>query len=343
MSLDLQVGVPLRALNTFGVDVETMMMAQIDAIGDLPELFTAIDEIGLSWLPLGEGSNVLFVDDYDGIVVRAHLKGIDWQGDNDGVARVRVGAAENWHHFVEWTLDNGMRGLENLALIPGSVGAAPVQNIGAYGVELERFVAVVEAYDTRARKLVRLAPDDCGFGYRDSRFKREHERWLIAAVEFNLPRNAETITHYAGLHEEITAQGADPADPHAVFDAVCALRRRKLLDPAQVGNAGSFFKNPVVPELQWAQLRDQYPDLPHWPQDGGERVKLSAAWLIEQAGLKGHRNGTAGVSDRHALVLVNHGGASGKELWSLAQQVRSTVEARFGVRLEPEPRIIAAG
>lgn len=342
MTLDLQVGVPLRALNTFGVDVETMMMAQIDAIEDLPELFTAIDEIGLSWLPLGEGSNVLFVEDYDGIVVRANLKGTDWQGDHDGLARVRVGAAENWHRLVEWTLDNGMRGLENLALIPGSVGAAPVQNIGAYGVELDRFIAFVEAYDTRERRLVRLPAPECGFGYRESRFKREPERWLVAAVEFDLPRDAPTVTAYAGVREEIAAQGTDGTDPRAVFDAICALRRRKLPDPAQIGNAGSFFKNPVVPGLQYAQLRDAFPDLPAWPQDGGDQVKLSAAWLIEQAGMKGHRLGDAGISERHALVVVNHGRASGRELWALAQQVRNAVEARFGVRLEPEPRVIAA-
>lgn len=344
MSLDLQVGVPLRTLNTFGVDVETMMMAQIDAIDDLPELFAAISEMGLSWLPLGEGSNVLFVDDYDGIVVRANLKGIDWLGDSNGMARLRVGAAENWHNLVGWTLDNGMRGLENLALIPGSVGAAPVQNIGAYGVELDRYIAAVEAYDTRERKSVRLLPDECGFGYRDSRFKREAERWLVAAVEFDLPRQADTITGYAGVAAEIAAQGADPSDPRAVFDAVCALRRRKLPDPAQIGNAGSFFKNPVVPELQCAQLRDQYPDMPFWPlgDSDGDRIKLSAAWLIEQAGMKGHRQGQAGISDRHALVLVNHGSASGRDLWALARQVRDTVEARFGVQLEPEPRIIPA-
>ena len=341
MSLDLQVGVSLRPLNTFGVDVETMMMAQIDAIDDLPELFTAIDEIGLAWMPLGEGSNVLFVDDYDGIVVRAHLHGIDWQGDHDGVARVRVGAAENWHALVEWTLDNGMHGLENLGLIPGSVGAAPVQNIGAYGVELERYIAVVEAYDTRERKLLRLAPGDCGFAYRDSRFKREHGRWLVAAVEFDLPRQASTVTTYAGVGEEIAAQGGDAGDPRAVFDAVCALRRRKLPDPAQIGNAGSFFKNPVIPELRWAQLRDAFPDMPHWPQEGTGQVKLSAAWLIEQAGLKGHRLGAAGVSAQHALVLVNHGGARGKDLWALAQHVQNIVEGRFGLRLEPEPRIVA--
>lgn len=343
MSLDLQVGVSLRDINTFGVDIETMMMAQIDSLDDLPELFTAIDEIGMDWLPLGEGSNVLFVDDYDGIVVRARLRGIEWLGDQDGWARVRAGAAENWHRLVEWTLDNGLRGLENLALIPGSVGAAPVQNIGAYGVELDRYVAAVEAWDTRQRRLVRLAPEDCGFGYRDSRFKREPQRWLVAAVELDLPREAETVTHYAGVREEIASRGGDPADPRAVFEAVCALRRRKLPDPTQTGNAGSFFKNPLVPELQYAQLRDHFPDMPAWPQDDAGHVKLSAAWLIEQAGLKGYRQGAAGISDRHALVLVNHGGASGRDLWALACQVRDTVEARFGVRLEPEPRIVAAG
>jgi UDP-N-acetylmuramate dehydrogenase len=295
-------------------------------------------------MALGEGSNVLFVGHYPGVAVRPQLPGIDVLDADADRVRLRVGAGENWHRLVGACLDRGLCGLENLALIPGSVGAAPVQNIGAYGVELDRFVQAVEAFDVQAGAPVRLPADQCGFAYRDSRFKREAGRWLITAVELVLPLRAEPVTGYAGVAEALALRGMDrsAATARDVFEAVCDLRRRKLPDPALVGNAGSFFKNPVVPALQAAFIADHHPGLPAWPA-GPDRTKLSAAWLIEQCGLKGHRQGDAAVSDRHALVLVNHGRATGAQLWALAGAVRDTVEARFGVRLEPEPLIIGAG
>ena len=347
MSLQLHYGASLAALNTLRVPAWAGLLAQPDAIEQLPDLFAAARAQKLAWLVIGEGSNLLLAADFEGLVVQPRLLGIRLaMNDPAGHAppagdrvRVRAGAGENWHRFVQWTLDRGLFGLENLALIPGSVGAAPVQNIGAYGVELSDHLAAVEAFDCQHGSSHRFSAADCGFGYRDSRFKREPDRWLITAVEFDLSRSPAPVLAYAGLREELAAGGIGDPQPADVFDAVCAIRRRKLPDPAQVANAGSFFKNPIVPELQAAFIADHHPDLPMWPAGEG-RNKLSAAWLIERSGLKGHRVGDAGISERHALVMVNHGSASGEELLALARHVQDTVEARFGVALEPEPRII---
>jgi len=221
------------------------------------------------------------------------------------------------------------------------VGAAPIQNIGAYGTEAAEFIESVEAWDTRERRVARLDRAACAFGYRDSLFKHEPGRYIVTAVRFALPRSRELRLDYAGIREEVARMGVDKPAPYHVAEAVVRLRTRKLPDPAVIGNAGSFFKNPVVDAAQAAALRQQHPELPVWPQPDG-RSKLSAAWLIEAAGLKGQREGDAGISNRHALVLVNHGQASGAELWAFAQQVIATVAARFGVRLEPEPVVVGA-
>lgn len=349
MSLQLHYGASLAALNTLRVPAWAGLLAQPDAIDQLPHLFAAACAQKLPWLVIGEGSNLLLAGDFEGLVVQPRLMGIrlamnglaDRAPPPGGRVRVRAGAGENWHRFVQWTLDRGLCGLENLALIPGSVGAAPVQNIGAYGVELSDHLAAVEAFDCHNGGHHYFHAQDCGFGYRDSRFKREPDRWLITAVQLDLPRFAEPVLDYAGLREELAERGIGDPQPRDVFDAVCAIRRRKLPDPAQLPNTGSFFKNPVVPELQAAFIADHHPDLPMWPAGDG-RSKLSAAWLIERSGLKGHRIGDAGISQGHALVLVNHGSATGQELLALARHVQDTVQARFGVALEPEPRIITA-
>lgn len=335
----IQHGASLAGLNSFRVDARATQLAEPDQVAALPALFASARAQALPWLVLGEGSNVLFVDDFAGLVVRPHIAGLDILADDGDRVRLRAGAGENWHRLVEWTLEQGLTGLENLALIPGSVGAAPVQNIGAYGVELDSRLAAVEAFDIEHGQLFRLGAEECAFGYRDSRFKREAGRWLISAIELDLSRRFEPVLDYAGLREELSARAVSDPTPRDVFDAVCAIRRRKLPDPALIGNAGSFFKNPLVPDAQAAFIADHHPDLPQWPAGDG-RTKLSAAWLIDQAGLKGLRVGDAGISERHALVLVNHGQASGRELWDLATRVRDTVEARFGVTLEAEPRIV---
>jgi UDP-N-acetylmuramate dehydrogenase len=275
--------------------------------------------------------------------------------EDDGAAIVRAEAGVDWDACVRWTLAQGLGGLENLTLIPGTVGAAPIQNIGAYGVEVADRIHAVEAWDMEAAQLRRLAPADCAFAYRDSRFKREAGRWIVTAVEFALSRRPVLQLDYAGIIDELAAMGVDAPDAQQVADAVTRIRRRKLPDPTVVCNAGSFFKNPIVPASLAAVLQDAHPALPVFPlapfpadaalhdETGTAGLrKLSAAWLIDACGWKGHRDGDAGVSTEHALVLVNHGAATGQQLLDLARRIAASVDARFGVALEPEPRIIGA-
>lgn len=330
---------PLLARNTLRVAARSAWLAEMHDAAALPDLLARPALRALPLLALGDGSNVLFTADWPGLIVQMRDASITHLGESDGRARVRVSAGASWDAWVRWTLARDLAGLENLILIPGTVGAAPIQNIGAYGVEVAKFIEQVEAWDHRAGEWVELSAAACGFGYRDSCFRRDPERWIIRAVRFALPRQAPLCLDYAGIREELAAMGV--ADPRAVHvaEAVLRLRTRKLPDPAQIGNAGSFFKNPEVDAPQAAALRVRCPNLPQWPVPGG-RIKLAAAWLIEQAGCKGLRRGDAGMSDRHALVLVNHGRASGAELWALAQHVRARVYDAFGVDLEPEPRVL---
>ncbi|HEX7341805.1 MAG TPA: UDP-N-acetylmuramate dehydrogenase [Rhodanobacteraceae bacterium] len=325
----------LAARNTLRVDAHARQLATLNDAGALPEL---LDQLGESPLVLGAGSNVLFTDDYAGNVLLMATHGVDVDDDGDK-AHIAVAAGEIWDDFVRWSLGQGFAGLENLILIPGTVGAAPIQNIGAYGVEVAEFIESVEAWDTRERRVVTLDNAACGFAYRDSLFKRERDRFIVTAIRFILPRMHPLKLDYAGLREEIARMGLTQPTPYLVAEAVRTLRTRKLPDPAVIGNVGSFFKNPLVPDAQAEALRCEHPGLPLWPAADGH-TKLSAGWLIESCGFKGLREGDAGMSNRHALVLVNHGHASGAELWALAQHVIDGVATRFGIRLEPEPRII---
>jgi UDP-N-acetylmuramate dehydrogenase len=339
----LTENVPLRGRNTFRVDATARFMATVRDAAALPELLDDPRVRGLPRLVLGEGSNVLFAETlYQGLVVQLACAGVKAVADDGSVQRVRAEAAFHWDTLVDWTLAHGLQGLENLALIPGQSGAAPIQNIGAYGAEAGEMITAVEAWDEAAREVRRLKTADCGFGYRDSAFKREPDRWIVTAVELELRRHGEPRVDYAGIREELDALGHAPATPVNVARAVRNLRRRKLPDPAQIGNAGSFFKNPVVEAGLAAALAAQHPGLPvHAAARPSER-KLSAAWLIERDGWRGFRDGAAGISAQHALVLVNHGGATGAQLLDVARRVAASVERRFGVRLEPEPRIVGA-
>ncbi|MCX7512295.1 UDP-N-acetylmuramate dehydrogenase [Frateuria sp. STR12] len=329
---------PLAARNTLRVAARASLLAEIREAAKLPELldFPAVRDRPL--LVLGEGSNLLLTGDFDGTVVAMATRGVQVEQDGD-IARIAVAAGERWDDFVRWTLGQGFAGLENLILIPGTVGAAPIQNIGAYGTEVAEFVESVEAWDRLERRVVSLDNAACAFAYRYSLFKREPGRYVVTAVRFALPRQRELRTGYAGIAEELARMGVDKPAPFHVAEAVVHLRTRKLPDPAVIGNAGSFFKNPIVAAALGESLRREHPQLVAWPGSDG-RWKLSAAWLIEAAGFKGHREGDAGMSNRHALVLVNHGHASGAELWALAQKVIAGVEAKFGVRLEPEPVVV---
>jgi UDP-N-acetylmuramate dehydrogenase len=329
---------PMVARNTLRVAARAKLLAEIRDATKLPELldFPAIRNSRL--LVLGEGSNVLLTGDIDNTVLSMETRGVHVEQDGD-IARIAVAAGERWDDFVRWTLGQGFAGLENLILIPGTVGAAPIQNIGAYGTEVAEFIESVEAWDLKERRVVTLDRQTCAFAYRDSLFKREPDRFIVTAVRFALPRTPTLRLDYAGIRDELARMGVDKPAPFHVAEAVVHLRTRKLPDPAVIGNAGSFFKNPMVDATQGEALKHEYPELVAWPGNDA-RWKLSAAWLIEAAGFKGTREGDAGISNRHALVLVNHGKASGQELWAFAQRVIDGVQSRFGITLDPEPVVI---
>jgi UDP-N-acetylmuramate dehydrogenase len=331
---------PLVTRNTLRVAARAKLLAEVRDATKLPELldFPAI-RANRPFI-LGEGSNVLITGDIDRAVIAMDTRGVHVEQDGD-VARIAVAAGERWDDFVRWTLGQGFAGLENLILIPGTVGAAPIQNIGAYGTEVAEFIESVEAWDLIEHLVVTLDRSACGFAYRDSVFKHEPDRFIVTAVRFALPRSHTLRLDYAGIRDELERMGVDKPAPFHVAEAVVHLRTRKLPDPAVIGNAGSFFKNPIVGAAQGEALKREHDQLVAWPGPD-TRWKLSAAWLIEAAGFKGMRDGDAGISNRHALVLVNHGKATGQELWAFAQRVIDGVQARFGVRLEPEPILIGA-
>lgn len=331
---------PLLTRNTLRVDARAKLLAEVRDASKLPELLDFSTIRASQLLVLGEGSNILLTGNVDGTVLAMETRGVHVEQDGD-VARIAVAAGERWDDFVRWTLGQGFAGLENLILIPGTVGAAPIQNIGAYGTEVAEFIESVEAWDRIERRVVTLDHAACAFGYRDSLFKHEPDRFIVTAVRFTLPRQHALRMDYAGIREELERMGVSNPAPFHVAEAVVHLRTRKLPDPAVIGNAGSFFKNPIVDAAQGEALKREHADLVAWPGKDA-RWKLSAAWLIEATGFKGMREGDAGISNRHALVLVNHGKASGQELWAFAQRVIEGVHARFGVWLEPEPVVIGS-
>ena len=333
----------LDARNTFGVPASAPMLVEVTNNAALPELFAYAMLREQPVLVLGSGSNLLFAGDAPGAVLSLASQRIEIIDDDGNVAIVRADAGVGWHDFVSWTLGHGLCGLENLALIPGTVGAAPIQNIGAYGVEVRERIRAVHAFDRQHHTFVRIDAGDCAFAYRDSLFKHDPDRYVVTAVEFALPRTPELRLDYAGIGEELRAMHVDGA-PRAsqVAEAVIRIRQRKLPDPALLGNAGSFFKNPIVPAAIAADLQSAYPAMPLFRGSSDDTRKLSAAWLIDQCGWKGHRDGDAGVSAEHALVLVNHGHASGLQLLELARRIAASVQAHFGIDIEPEPRIIGA-
>jgi UDP-N-acetylmuramate dehydrogenase len=309
----------------------------------LPALLAEPALRNLPAMVLGAGSNVLFATErFEGCLIHLQCHSARILGDDGDHVLVHVDAGFEWDALVDWTLDHGLQGLENLALIPGQAGAAPIQNIGAYGVEVGTFIAAVHCYDRQAAAFDRLPTERCSFGYRDSVFKREPDRRIVTAIELRLPQAGATNVAYAGLAEELAAMGALQPTPRNVAAAVRRLRRRKLPDPAVTGNAGSFFKNPVVARAVAVALQSRFEGVPVFPAATAAERKLSAAWLIEQAGWRGFRDGDAAVSAQHALVLVNLGQATGPQLLALARRVATSVQEKFGVTLEPEPRIVGA-
>ena len=332
--------VGLRDLNTFGLPAVAARLVRVRSSADVRRL---VDDP--AWgrarkFILGGGSNVVFTRDIEALVVKVEIMGRRLVEATDAAWIVEAGAGENWHDFVQWTLAQGWPGLENLALIPGTVGAAPVQNIGAYGVELKDRFESLEAVDLVTGRSVELDAAACRFGYRDSVFKQHLAgKSLITRVRLRLPRPWQPVLGYLDLERKVAETGIANPDPATLFDWVCAIRRAKLPDPAVLGNAGSFFKNPVVSAEQCRDIIGRDPEVVHYPLPDGS-VKLAAGWLIDACGWKGKTVGGAGVHERQALVLVNRGGASGGEVVTLARAIQESVYGRFGIRLEPEPVVV---
>ena len=330
----------LRGLNSFGVEARARWFCRVRSADDLSALAADPRLAGLPRLVLGGGSNLLLTRDFDGLVIKVDVPGLREHGEAHDAWHVEVGAGENWHATVERLLAMGRPGVENLALIPGSCGAAPVQNIGAYGLELAQRFHSLSAWDFASQRIVHMTAAECAFAYRDSLFKHALAgRRLILSVTLALPKRWRPVEGYADVARELKARGVVRPDARAIFDAVVAIRRRKLPDPAVIGNAGSFFKNPTVSPEEHQALSERYPSLVGYPQPGG-RVKLAAGWLIDAVGLKGATRGRAGVYEKQALVLVNRGGATGAEVLAVAREVQEKVAEAFGVWLESEPVIV---
>jgi len=335
--LDIAHDFPLDSLNTFRIAARAHRYVRVTAA---QQLSAALAEPALAALPrlvLGGGSNLLFTRDFDGLVLHMALAGREVVGEEGGCTLVRAQAGENWHAFVQWTLAQGLGGLENLSLIPGTVGAAPIQNIGAYGAEIKDVFHSLTVFDMASGETRTMKAGECRFGYRDSVFKHpEGAQLVVLDVTFALPTDWRPNLRYAELAQALLDAGIDAPTPSQVSEAVVAIRRRKLPDPAVIGNAGSFFKNPVVPGEHCARLLESFPNLVHHRQPDGSE-KLAAGWLIDQCGWKGKTMGAAGVYPKQALVLVNHGGATGADVVALAQAIKADVAERYGVVLEPEP------
>jgi len=338
MSLQLQINASLKPFNSFGVDVRASLFAQARSDADVHEALLCAAEQKLPLLVIGGGSNLLLTGDVQALVLQMASRGIRLLEDDGERVVVEAEAGEVWHAFVLWTLEQGLSGLENLSLIPGTVGAAPMQNIGAYGVEIKDVFAGLTALDRQTGELREFELAECNFGYRDSVFKQHPGRWLILRVRFALSRAAHLHLEYGPVRQRLSEQGVEHPTASDVSRAISSIRSEKLPDPAVLGNAGSFFKNPVVPALLAAELKLAYPGLVGYPQPDGQ-VKLAAGWLIETAGWKGFREADAGVHRLQSLVLVNYGSATGEQLLALAHRIQIDIDQRFGVQLEMEPNV----
>lgn len=338
MSLQVQTNVSLKPFNTFGVDVRARLFAEAHSDDDVRQALDYSREHGVPLLVIGGGSNLLLTGDIDALVLRMSSRGIRLVHEDCSHAVVEAEAGEPWHPFVLDMLARGLAGLENLSLIPGTVGAAPMQNIGAYGVEIKDVFQSLTALDRQTGQVREFSLEECAFGYRDSVFKHEVGRWLILRVRFCLSYSAHLHLGYGPVQQRLDELGIKQPTPMDVSRAICSIRSEKLPDPATLGNAGSFFKNPLVPAELVSHLKLAHPGLISYPQADG-RAKLAAGWLIEQAGWKGFRDGDAGVHRLQSLVLVNYGSASGSDLLGLARRIQADIAERFGVELEMEPNL----
>jgi UDP-N-acetylmuramate dehydrogenase len=336
----LRRDISLKPYNTFGIDVKAGYFVEMHSLEDLMACYRQDEVLPHPFLVIGGGSNILFTGDHEGTVLKIMTKGIEKVGEDDDHVWVRAQAGEVWDDVVRYCVERGYGKLENLSMIPGSAGGAPVQNIGAYGAELKDAFGELEAFDVETGTLRRFRHDECAFGYRDSIFKNAlKDRCIILSVTFKLDKAPLFNTCYGRVEEELRAMGVSTLSLAAVREAVMRIRRSRLPDPADIGNAGSFFKNPVVPATVMQELKHHFPEMvAHENADG--TFKIAAGWLIEACGWKGKKTGHVGVYPRQALVLVNYGGATGQEIAELAMKVKESVKGTFGIDLETEVNII---
>jgi len=342
--LKIQEDISLKKLNTFGIDVSAKHFAEFNTVDELNELLElkrlATTNYELPTLLLGGGSNILFTKDFDGLVLKNNILGIKTIHEDPHHVHVQVGAGENWHGFVQHCIKNNWAGVENLSLIPGNVGASPMQNIGAYGAEIKNVFHSLEALHLKDKKHVNFSLNDCEFGYRESVFKKKYkDEFAITSVTYRLDKVPVFNTSYGAIEQELEKMGVKQLSIKAISDAVIRIRTSKLPDPAVIGNAGSFFKNPHVSSGEFTRLKERFPKIIGYVQDSGD-YKLAAGWMIEYCGWKGFRRGDAGCHTWQSLVLVNYGNAKGKEIYDLSEEILQSVKERFGVLLEREVNIV---
>jgi UDP-N-acetylmuramate dehydrogenase len=336
--LQIHQNVSLKNFNTFGIDAQAKYFVEIAHEDELTELFLDPQWKATERLVLGGGSNLLLTKDFDGLVIRMNIRGIEHRINHDEVF-VEAGAGEVWNEFVNYCVDWAFAGVENLSLIPGSVGASPIQNIGAYGVELKEVFDTCRAFEIATGTFKIFSKADCRFGYRESLFKQQKGEYIIVSVKFILSLKPNINTRYGAIEQELVNRGISNPTIKDVSQVVSHIRVSKLPDPSTIGNAGSFFKNPVIPITQFEPIQNKYPDMVNFPAGDGF-VKLAAGWLIEQCGWKGKVVGNTGTWKNQALVLVNHGGATGQEVYTLSSQIIDSVYSKFGVMLEREVNIM---
>ena len=336
--MQIQENISLKPYNSFGIDVKARQFASFKNTEELSEILT--NDPRLPTLLLGGGSNILFTKDFDGLVLKNEIKGIKKINEDEDFVYIQAGAGENWHQFVLQCIENNWAGVENLSLIPGNIGASPMQNIGAYGVEIKDVFHELKAFHRKEKTNYTFGIKDCDFGYRESVFKRKYkDEFVIINVTYKLRKLPVFNTSYGAIEQELERMGAKQLSIKAVSDAVINIRSSKLPNPAEIGNAGSFFKNPEIDNVQFEMLKTQFPSIVGYPLVNGN-VKLAAGWLIEQCGWKGYRKGDAGCHATQALVLVNYGNASGTEIYNLSEEILQSVKEKFSVLLEREVNII---
>jgi len=335
--LNIKENISLKEYNTFGISVNAKRFIAVDSVYQLQQLLKVEKNLFL----ISGGSNMLLTKDIEELVVHLDIKGISIDREDPNAVYITVNAGEDWHEFVIWCVSNNYGGIENLSLIPGNVGTCPIQNIGAYGVEVKDTITKVEAIEIETGKLIQFSNEDCNFGYRNSIFKnKEKGKYIITSVSFQLTKSNHNLnSSYGAIEAELTSRDITKPTLKDISDAVIAIRKSKLPDPKEIGNSGSFFKNPVISKTQFLELQKEYPKIPSYRISNTE-VKVPAGWLIEQAGFKGKRFGDFCVHEKQALVLVNYGNASGKEIHELAQKIQETILTEFGIPLEIEVNII---